>query len=475
MPRRSCPGLLLVRALVLLLAAGCTHYAPKPITPARTLHEFEDRRLTDEAVLSAVRARTDWNASSTAGPMTWGRAQFLVAALELNPALAEARAKLLQVGAGERTARALQNPTVSLASEYDLSRAAESPWLWGLGTSVLLDTFRSRGLRISLAQAGLRGARADFDESIWTVRRDLRAALLGSVLTTRRIAALEADVRQRTDLLRLVRARVAAGESARADSLQAQLEVTRAAAALDAARATLIDFDAKVAAALGVPYRARAEVTATWNDLEALAPIPPTVLEPLRERALLSRADMARAIADYDAKELDLKQQASGQYLQASLGPGYTYDHGVRKLTFGASVSLPIFNQNQGPIAEALAAREVAGQHVVAAQAAILAEIEAATAVYSNALEGLQRAREQRVTSDAIAQATQREFDADATDRPTLLAAQLTASTERLAELDALDRAQQALGQLEDALRAPVSGPETSLHLFETPERSPTP
>lgn len=407
--------------------------------------------------------------------MMWDRAQFLVAALQLNPALAEARAKVVQAGSGERTARALQNPTVSLASEYDLSRAAESPWLWGLGTSVLLDTFRSRGLRVSLAQAGLRGARADFDESIWAVRRDLRAALLGSVLTTRRIAALEADVRQRADLLRLVRARVTAGESARGDALQAELELTRASSALDAARATLIDFDAKVAAALGVSSRARAQVTATWSDLEDLAPIPPTVLEPLRERALLSRADMARAIADYDAKEIDLKQQASGQYLQASLGPGYTYDHGVRKLTFGASVSLPIFNQNQGPIAEALAAREVAGQHVISVQAAIVGEIEAATASYSTALEALRRAREQRVTSEAIARSMQRAFDEDATDRPTLLAAQLSASTERLAELDALDRTQQALGQLEDALRAPVSGPETSLHLFETPERAPTP
>jgi hypothetical protein len=39
----------------------------------------------------------------------------------------------------------------------------------------------------------------------------------------------------------------------------------------------------------------------------------------------------------------------------------------------------------------------------------------------------------------------------------------LSASTERLAELDALDRAQQALGQLEDALRRPLAGPEKDL------------
>ena len=48
-------------------------------------------------------------------------------------------------------------------------------------------------------------------------------------------------------------------------------------------------------------------------------------------------------------------------------------------------------------------------------------------------------------------------------DRPTLLAAEVALNAETLAELDALDRAQQALGQLEDAVRAPLSGPETSL------------
>ncbi len=104
---------------------------------------------------------------------------------------------------------------------------------------------------------------------------------------------------------------------------------------------------------------------------------------------------------------------------------------------------------------------------MLAVQAGILNEIDAAAAAYSRSLDALRRVHEQRVTSESLAQAAQRALDADATDRPTVLAAELSASTERLAELDALDRAQQALGQLEDALRTPVAGPETELHLFD--------
>jgi outer membrane protein TolC len=399
--------------------------------------------------------------------LAWDRAQLLIAALELNPTLREARAALAQTRAGLHTARELQNPGVSLSSDYDLSKAGESPWLWGLATSVLLDPFASRNIRVDLAQAGIRGAVADFNEAVWTVRKDLRAALLGVTIASRRVSSLEEDLRLRTDSLRLTRARVAAGEGARPDSLQAELELARSQSALDDARGALADSNAKLAAALGVPVAALSGVTPQWPDIDNPEPVPESALTPLRERALLARATMTRAIADYDARELDLKQQMSAQYLQVSLGPGYTYDHGVRKLTFGGSIALPIFNRNEGPIAEAYAARETAGQHVLAVQAGILAEVVASTATYSTALEAMARIRELRAAREQLARSQRRALEIDATDRPTALTAELGANTERLAELDALDRAQRALGALEDALHAPVAGPETRLNLAD--------
>ncbi len=451
------------------LLAGCAHYEAKPLAPAQLLQQIEHRRLTDADVVARVRlatASTPEGVADTA-PITWGRAQLLVAALQLSPSLAEARAQLAQVAATQGTARAIQNPTVSLATEYDLSRAGEPPWLYGIGTSFLLDAFLARRQRIDLAQASLRGARADFSEAVWTVRRDLRAALLGVVIPESRVHALELDVQQRVQLASLAQARVAAGESARSDSLQAQLELSRSQVALDEARRLLAEGQGKLAAVLGVSAEAVKGIAPRWEDLEDLRFPSEPALQALREQALLARPDLERAIADYVAKELELRQQTRSQYLQASLGPGYTYDHGVRKVTLGASIAVPVFNHNEGPIAEAAAAREAAGRHAITVQAAILSEIDSAMAAYASSLAALERVRSQRITNEALATSARRALDADASDRPTWLAAELAVSTERVAEVDALERAQQALGQLEDAVRTPLFGPETTLHLLD--------
>jgi outer membrane protein TolC len=400
----------------------------------------------------------------------WNRAELLVAALELNPAVGEARAQLQQATAGVRTAQALQNPTLSLASEYDLSRSDDEPtWLWGIGTSVLLDTFVSRGVRTNIAQAGVRSAYAAFSDAVWNVRKDVRVALLSAVVAARRIDLLQTDLQQREELTSLARRRIEVGEGARPEGLQADLELARARAALEDARRTQIDTRAKLAAALGVPIRSLDDVMLAWDDLDTVGPLSEDTLRTSRDRALLSRADLERAIADYTARDLELRHEVSAQYLQVSLGPGYTYDHGIRKLTFGASVALPVFNRNQGPIAQAYAAREAAGQHALVVQSTILNEIDTASAAYSAALAALDRARSQRQTSESLATSARRAFDIDASDRPTLLAAEISATNERLAELDALERAQQALGQLEDAVRAPLLGPELSLPRLESP------
>lgn len=446
--------------------AGCAHYDPKPLVPQQTLQALESRRLTDPELLHHIQEKTG-RAESGSAARHWDRAELFLAAMELNPGLAEARAQLEQATAGVKTARALQNPTLSLATEYDLSRAAEPTWLWGIGAGFLLDTFVGRGIRVNLAQAGVRGANADFTDAIWTLRRDVRAALLATTIARRRVALLEPDVRQRTDLARLARARIEAGESARSDGLQAEVELARSRAVLEEARRALVQSRAKLAGAVGVTESALAEVSIAWDDLDQLPSVDESNLKEQRSRALLSRPDLERAIADYDARELELKQQTSAQYLQTSFGPGYTYDHGIRKATFDASIALPIFNRNEGPIAEAVAAREVAGRHALAVQAKILNEIDAAGKAYASSLESLARTRAQRVAGESLAESARRAFAADATDRPTLLAAEVALNAERLAELDALDRAQQSLGQLEDALRTPLSGPETSLERSE--------
>jgi hypothetical protein len=54
------------------------------------------------------------------------------------------------------------------------------------------------------------------------------------------------------------------------------------------------------------------------------------------------------------------------QYPQFQLSPGYYWDHGIAKFPFDVGFTLPLFNRSEGEIAEARAAREVAGQRMLA-------------------------------------------------------------------------------------------------------------
>src|SRR5690242_13417957 len=120
MPRLLIPTARPLLTVLVSCLAGCADYSPKPVAPEKSLRALEARRLDDSAVLERL-SRQNIVAPDRAA--AWGRAQLLVAALNLNPRVAEARAVLAQSVAAQKTARELQNPTLSLSSEYDLTRA----------------------------------------------------------------------------------------------------------------------------------------------------------------------------------------------------------------------------------------------------------------------------------------------------------------------------------------------------------------
>jgi outer membrane protein TolC len=261
------------------------------------------------------------------------------------------------------------------------------------------------------------------------------------------------------------------GKAAPSEQLQMALELTRARAAIADARRQRDDALARLAATAGVPIAALGGVQLELDDFANPESANLTDIDRLRAQALISRTDLERAAVDYDSREAELHQQVRLQYPQLSLGPGYTYDHGTPKATFGVSFTVPLFNHNQGAIGEAEARRTTAAQHVLSVQAQVMNEVDGSLIAYRQALASLALARHQADSAHAIAAQIEQGLTVGAEDRPTLLSAQLTANAEDLAALDSLDRAQQALAQLEDALRTPLHGRETQLNLTQEPRQ----
>jgi outer membrane protein TolC len=271
-------------------------------------------------------------------------------------------------------------------------------------------------------------------------------------------------------LIALQRQRVAAGEDAPSDLNIAQttridIEQQHADANADASRA-----QAALATALGMSQTALDGVAISWPEWGDPPIVASDAVTDLREKALLSRADLAAAIGEYGQAEKKLERAIARQYPEVEFKPGYYWDHGIAKWPLDIGITLPLFNRNRGEIAEATAAREVAGQRMLTLQAGIYGEIEASMHAEQVAEENLDAALRR---GDAIRQQLHRADVAlglGAGDRMEHTAVEVLALRAELEIVQARARMQSARNALEDALHAPLSGPELALAKPASPD-----
>ena len=457
--RRRWPAALAVAALTALTAlAGCAGTpAPQPADPAKTLADFSARRLESVAQLPPA----------TAG---WDRSQWFAAALALNPELAQQRAEVAAVAAAERTAAEIPNPNMELFAEY-LKTAAESPaWLYGVSLDFLL---RRPGERARLRQqAALESALAqsELSDSIWQVRASVRQALLDVVSANDEALLLATLVADRQALLDSDQARLKAGDLGRAQLLSDELELTRARQREQQTRARGMDARARLAAAVGVPLAALEGVPVRWPDWAQIGALTAPAPERWRNEALIARPQIIGALRAYDLAEINLKGEVAKRWPQVRVQPAYAWGgQGVREdaldqiaseSALGVSFELPIFNQHQGAIGEALGRRTAAGEHLKAVQAAIYGQIDRAELGWPTAQRAWNDMQRLAALADEQQRAQQQALAAGASDRSETLAAGIASLEARLAVLEAAYAAQGAFAALEDAYRRPLEGDE---------------
>jgi outer membrane protein TolC len=150
-----------------------------------------------------------------------------------------------------------------------------------------------------------------------------------------------------------------------------------------------------------------------------------------------------------------LQLEIAKQYPDINLGPGYTFEERHSFFTVGSSSAIPLFNRNQGPIAEAEARRKEAAAAFFETQAQVIANSERSLAVYTAALRELTEAQSLYQLQESQLQIVQQAIRAGADNRLGLDGVQIQLFILARARLDALGRAQRALGDLEDAAQRP--------------------
>ena len=452
-------ALTLVGAAIL---AGCAHYHPRPISPEKTAALFDARSLTNQD----LRAFLETNHTSIPGPNdSWDLKQLTLVAFYYKPALAEARAQLLAAQAAKITAGQRPNPSVSVTPGYDDQIPGNpTPWLVPLTFDVPIETAGKRGKRIAGAEHLSEAARWNLAGTVWQTRSQIRSSLLNLYSARETETLLSRQESAQSNVVRLLEGQLAAGAIS-------DFEVTQARTALETTQLALQDAIGKsnqalveLAHALGVPTHALNGVSFSFGELSQF---PQELTRPeVRRAALLNRADIRGALAEYAASQSALQLEIANQYPDINLGPGYAYNAGSagdNQWSLGLTVKLPVLNHNQGPVAEAEAKRTQAAAHFLTVQADAIAEID-------GTLAGYQAALQQVATAKALLDDSQKRLDSfrvqekeGEVEPEAVASAEVDFTTSAQNRLNALIQAQQALGRLEDAVQSPLTLPTEML------------
>ncbi|HEV2319177.1 MAG TPA: TolC family protein, partial [Verrucomicrobiae bacterium] len=341
---------------------------------------------------------------------------------------------------------------------------APTPWIVPVTFDLPIETAGKRGKRMAQAVQLAEAARWDFISVAWQTRSKVRMALLDFFAARENESLLTGQLLAQSNVVRLLEGQRAAGSISDFEVMQARVTLETTQLARQDAIGQLGQDRAALAAALGVPLHALNGLKFSFGPLDRF---PRDLTRPeVRRQALFNRADVRGALADYAASQAALQLEIANQYPDIHLGPGYAYNTGNagdNQWQLGLTVTLPVFNHNQGPVAEAEAKRTQAAAHFLSVQAAAIAEIDSALAGYSAALN-------ESATAQSLGDDLRRQLDsvkaqaklgeADALALADAESAYYTGAQNRLSELI---KAQQALGALEDAVQSPLTLPPRTI------------
>ena len=441
--------------LIAVLLSGCATYHAQPVSPTALMNDFEVRALDNPELNRYIAAHCGNPNACTPG--IWDLNTLTLAAFYYSPALDIARAQHGTSQAAIQSAAQRPNPSLLLPFAYTANaKTGVSPYTYGLGLDIPIETAGKRGYRIEQARQLSNAARFNIGNVAWQVRGRLRDQMLILYTAIRRASILEQQLAVQQQVVGMLNKRLSLGAASELEDNQVHITLTQNRLDLANAQKQIADARAQMASIIGLPVSAMRNIDVRFDAFERVYPDIP--VNDARRKAILNRADLLAALSEYEASQTALQLEIARQYPDIHIGPGYTFDAGANKFLLPMSgVTLPLFNQNQGPIAEATARRTELAARVNALQVQAIDDTDRAVQNYRIALQNLQLAESLLSAQQRQLQGLQRSFQTGELDRLALTLAQHEFYTQTLARQDALMQVQQTIGQLEDAMQRPLS------------------
>ena len=452
--------------ILILFFASCVAYQARPLSPEKTLEDFESRTLDDEPLAEYLRENLNAAPSSQAA---WGLPELTLAAFFYNPTLDIARARWAVARGGKKTAAERPNPSLAVTPGFDSTTGFGgdiSPWIVSLALDIPIETAGKRGYRMAEAQHLSEAARLDIAQTAWEIRCQVRQALVDLYTAVQTGALIELRRKVQADHVSRLEQWFELGEISANELAQARIQRDETELAWLEATTCQARAHCRLAAAIGVPAAALESVRFSFEVLEKLpGDVPP---REARRQALLHREDLLAALSRYRASQAALQQAIAKQYPDIQLGPGYEYDQGDDKWMLGLSLSLPVFHQHEGAIATARAQREEAAATFRDAQARIVSEIERAAMDYRASLTKVKAAETIMKQRAEAADRIRKMYEAGEILRSDVTAVELELNAHAAKLLEVRIETIQAFGQLEDGMHFAADLPDRT---FQIPER----
>lgn len=449
-------SLAVVGSALAFVLGGCVTYEPRPLKPESSATAWSARSLSDPGLRRFVETGLD-RRFETWPPPRWDFPTLTLVAFYEHPDLDVARARWGTARAGQLTARQRPTPSASFQPEYDSS--APPPWILGQSFDVPVETAGKRGYRIAEAAQLSEAARLSIASTAWHIRSRLRGELIAWNAADRSLRALRQQETGRAEAVRLLEGQLRLGAVSGFEASQARLALRETQLRVQDAEQRRTVARTRVAAALGLSAEALGQAEFDLEDLERLPRDPADA--DTRRQALVNRADLRAALAEYAAADASLRLEIARQYPDLHFGPGYQLDQTDNKWSLGLTFDLPLPSRHRGPIAEAEARREELATAFGALQADVLSQVEQALAAYRGALQQAETARQILDEVQGQEGSARAMMDAGEIAPLTVVEKQVELAVASLAEIDATEAAQQALGTLEDALQSPLGLPSS--------------
>lgn len=456
--------------LVLLVMGGCAsyQYEAKPLETTQVADGFMERNLEDPGLQDYLRGHQypleQWPLAD------WDLGALTLAAYYFHPGLQVAVREYDKAAVHAETVNQLINPGVGVPLEYHSDTSgnpSDSPWAIGLLFEFVLERPAKRRARHEQAQAELDAARININATAWNIYTLLRRQYLNYHAVLKNEAQLRKQKEVTEEILRLLKRRLELGQASEFEVNAMQLDLQRTRLALTSQRVAAIDAWHALAGSLGLPAVALNDIHIATTDTDRYARIHELDHAQLQTIALTQRLDIQQALADYAAQEAALRFEIEKQYPDITLSPGYFFDQGDNIWSLGTSLILPLFHpQNEGPIQEALAAREIKQAEFMALQARVINEVASAYDRLEAQQSALREAQQLLQEVHERNRQVQRQYDLGYADHLQLSRGllEVVAVEQAVSELEFATM--RSAGQLEDALQYPLLSEPAYRYLF---------